>query len=142
MRQMQNRKSADGVITVGWNAGTATRCAVSIGNFPAKHSSAATAGWNTSQTTELATAAIGAIHSPRRQPGQIPELVPCFLVSAPWEGARPRAPRKRSLAPNLFSPLDSQNVCPSRTADREDAIPPELGRLPLTANLKLYSSSS
>jgi len=71
MRQMPNRKWADVDIIAGWNAGTATRCAGSIGNIPVKPSSAAAAGWNTFQTTKFATAAIRAINSPRHQPGKI-----------------------------------------------------------------------
>ena len=78
---MQNRKSADVVIIAGWNVGTATRCAGFIGNFRAKHSSVAAAGWNTFQTTKFAPAAIGAIKSPRHQPGKILNWCLVFLVS-------------------------------------------------------------
>jgi hypothetical protein len=50
---MQNRKSADADIIVGWNVGTVTQCAAFIGNIPAKPLSAAAAGWNTFQTISL-----------------------------------------------------------------------------------------
>jgi hypothetical protein len=58
---MQNRKSADVAITVGWSAGTAIQCAVSIGNTRGKHSSAALAAWNISQTIKFTAFAIEAI---------------------------------------------------------------------------------
>ena len=77
---MQNRKSADVDIIVGWNVGTATQCAGFIGNIRAKHSSAAAAGWNTFQTTRFALAAIGAIKSPRHQPGKILNWCLVFLT--------------------------------------------------------------
>jgi hypothetical protein len=48
-------------ITVGWSAGTAIQCAVSIGNTRGKHSSAAVAAWNTSQTTKFTAPATEAI---------------------------------------------------------------------------------
>src|SRR5262249_51813485 len=84
MRQMQNRKLADVVTTVGWSAGTATRCGASIGNIRAKHSSAVVAGWNTSQTTKLVSPAVGAIKSPRHQSGKPLNWCLVFSISG-WQ---------------------------------------------------------
>jgi hypothetical protein len=53
MRPMRNRKLAAAAITDGWSVGTATQCAVSIGNIRANHSSVVVAAWNTSRTTEF-----------------------------------------------------------------------------------------
>jgi hypothetical protein len=53
MRPMRNRKLAAAAITDGWSVGTATQCAVSIGNIRANHSFVVVAAWNTSRTTEF-----------------------------------------------------------------------------------------